>query len=87
MESLIGLLPFAIVAVACPLLMILMMRGMHGGHGEHADHAAHGAPEAGDEQTAERLRAMEEEITELRRELAAAKGVEQAGISRNGGRS
>jgi uncharacterized membrane protein len=88
MEGLLGLLPFAVVALLCPLMMIFMMRGMHGGHDEHAERAEQSrAPSADDERAAARLQAMEEEMTELRREIAAAKGVEEPAISRNGGRA
>ena len=34
-------LPVALVALACPLMMVFMMKGMHGGHGgqPHDQHA------------------------------------------------
>jgi hypothetical protein len=89
MESLIGLLPFAIIALACPLMMIFMMRGMHGGHGEQGGHVGHGAPDAAgqpdapDDATAARLQAMEEQVTALRRELAE-RDAEKLGVGRDG---
>ncbi len=79
MESLIGVLPIALVALACPLLMLVLMRGMHGGHSGHGSHEAprpqasgHSADgrNAGDTATAEKLQAMEQEIAALRREVA-----------------
>jgi hypothetical protein len=88
MESLIGLLPFALIAVVCPLMMIFMMRGMHGGHNEHE--RQRGASNAGTEPavtdgaTSARLQAMEEEMTALRRELAAARSPERVGTGRDG---
>ena len=36
-------LPVALVALACPLMMVFMMRGMHGGHGG----ASHEQPPSG----------------------------------------
>ncbi len=96
MESLIGLLPFAIIALVCPLMMIFMMRGMHGGHGEQGGHVGHGAPDgagqsdvsggdprAPDDATDARLQAMEEQVTALRRELAE-RDAEKLGLGRDG---
>lgn len=88
MESLIGLLPFALIAVLCPLMMIFMMRGMHGSHGEHErqrDASNAGTePALTDGAASARLQAMEEEVTALRRELAAARSSERVGTGRNG---
>ena len=88
MESLIGLLPFALIAVVCPLMMIFMMRGMHGGHSEHErqrDASNAGTePAVTDDAGSARLQAMEEEVTALRRELAAALSPDKVGTGRNG---
>jgi len=43
MESLIGLIPFGLIALACPLAMLFMMRGMMGGDGKNEGHAASNA--------------------------------------------
>lgn len=90
MEGLIGLLPFGIIALACPLMMIFMMRGMHGGgHGQQSGHGDHAAPDAAgqrtapDDTTAARLQAMEEQVTALRRELAE-RDAEKLGVGRDG---
>ncbi|HET7488880.1 MAG TPA: DUF2933 domain-containing protein [Acidimicrobiales bacterium] len=39
-------LPVAVVALACPLMMIFMMKGMHGSHGE--SHEPQATPKEGD---------------------------------------
>jgi hypothetical protein len=83
MESLIGLLPFGLIALVCPLAMLFMMRGMMGGHGEHGGHATPNAES--DQATATRLAAMEQEITRLRGELDAASRVETLVRGRNDG--
>src|SRR3990172_3620083 len=62
MEALIAVLPIALIALACPLLMLFLMRGAHGGSGGGAHHAS-GDP-------AERLAQIEGELEHLRRELA-----------------
>jgi len=84
MENLIGLLPFGLIALVCPLAMLFMMRGMIGGHGEHGSHAPPNAES--DQATATRLAAMEQEITRLRGELDAASRVETAVRSGGNGR-
>jgi hypothetical protein len=84
MESLIGLLPFGLIALVCPLAMLFMMRGMMGGHGEHGGHAT--SDTESDQATATRLAAMEREITGLRGELDAANRVETALRSGSNGR-
>ena len=61
MEALIAVLPIALIALACPLLMLFLMRGAHGGSGGGAHHAS-GDP-------AERLAQIEGELEHLRREL------------------
>jgi hypothetical protein len=86
MGSLIGLLPFAIIALACPLMMIFMMRGMHGGHSEHE--RQRGASNADTEPAvtdgaSARLQAMEEEVRALRREVAE-RDAEKLGVGRDG---
>src|SRR3990170_4674662 len=62
MEALIAVLPIALIALACPLLMLFLMRGAHGGSGGGAHHAS-GDP-------AERLTQIEGELEHLRWELA-----------------
>jgi len=62
MEALVAVLPIALIALACPLLMLFLMRGAHGGSGGSAHHAS-GDP-------AERLAQIEGELQHLRRELA-----------------
>jgi len=88
MESLIGLAPIALIAVVCPLMMIFMMRGMHGGHkGHESQKGASNAdtePAVTDGATSSRLRAMEEEMAVLRRELAATRSPERVGRGRDG---
>ena len=84
MESLIGLLPFWLLALVCPLAMLFMMRGMMGGHGKNEGHAASSAePERA---MAMRLAAMEQEIKRLRGELDAADRVGTAARAGNDGR-
>ena len=44
----LGLLPFAVLLLLCPLLMM----SMHGGHGNHTDdHAGHSTPQQNDGQS------------------------------------
>ncbi|MDP2673880.1 MAG: YHS domain-containing protein [Dehalococcoidia bacterium] len=62
METLVAVLPIALIALACPLLMLFLMRGAHGGSGGGPHHAS-GDP-------AERLTQIEGELEHLRRELA-----------------
>lgn len=62
MEALVAVLPIALIALACPLLMLFLMRGAHGGSG-HGVHQASGDP-------ARRLAEIEGELEHLRRELA-----------------
>ena len=62
MEALIAVLPIALIALACPLLMLFLMRGAHGGSG-HGVHHASGDP-------ARRLAEIEGELERLRQELA-----------------
>ena len=62
MEALIAVLPIALIALACPLLMLFLMRGAHGGSGGGAHHAS-GDP-------AERLTQIEGDLEHLRLELA-----------------
>ncbi len=87
MESLIGLAPFALLLLLCPLLMFVFMRGMHGGHGgqdardaPHPRRNDHGAinGSAADAAPAERLQEMEQELAALRRELDATKQARDA---------
>ena len=59
MDSLIGVVPIALVVLICPLMMIFMMRGMHGGHGDSA-----GRHDGSDERIAE----LEQQVRELRDE-------------------
>ena len=40
MEALVAVLPIALIALACPLLMLFLMRGAHGGFGGSAHHAS-----------------------------------------------
>ena len=75
MEGLIGLLPFAIFALACPLMMIFMMRGMHGGHGDQRGRSCHTTPADVDERSAPdgataRLEAMEKQIAGAPHQIA-----------------
>jgi|SRR3990172_2700538 len=65
MEALVAVLPIALIALACPLLMLFLMRGAHGGSRGSAHHAS-GDP-------AERLAQMEGELEHLRREMAQAR--------------
>jgi len=60
-ETLVAVLPIALIALACPLLMLFLMRGTHGGSGGGPHHAS-GDP-------AERLAQIEGELEHLRREL------------------
>jgi len=85
MESLIGLIPFALIALACPLAMLFMMRGMMGGHGKNEGHAASNAEP--DRAMATRLAAMEREIKRLRGEHDAADRVGAAARAGNEGRT
>ena len=68
MEWLPGLLPIALVALVCPLMMWLMMRGMHGEHGSAA-RGAHGHTKD-DDASGQTLAALQREVAELRKELA-----------------
>jgi Protein of unknown function (DUF2933) len=83
MESLIGLAPFALLLLLCPLLMFVFMRGMHGGQDAHdapKRRNGHGAIDryAADPVPAERLQEMEQELAALRRELDATKQARDA---------
>lgn len=79
MESLIGLLPLALLLLLCPLLMFVFMRGMHGGRDAHdaprPRRNGHDAIDgtAADAAPAERLQEMEQELAALRRELDATR--------------
>ncbi len=74
MESLIELLPVALIIVGM-LVMHLFMRGAHGGHGKHA-----GGQHIGEDSSA-RIADLEEEIVDLRAKLSSA-GVEGSGDER-----
>jgi len=39
-EALVAVLPIALIALACPLLMLFLMRGAHGGSGGGRHHAS-----------------------------------------------
>lgn len=39
MDTFVNLIPFALVALICPLMMWLMMRGMHHGSEHHDRHS------------------------------------------------
>ncbi len=85
MESLIGLLPFGLLALICPLAMLFMMRGMMGGHGKNEGHAASNVEP--DRAIATRLTAMEQEIKRLRGELdAGSSRVQTSAQAGSGGR-
>ncbi|MBI5283952.1 MAG: DUF2933 domain-containing protein [Chloroflexi bacterium] len=84
MESLIGLLPFGLLALVCPLAMLFMMRGMMGGHGKHESHARADAEPDGPMAT--RVAAMEQEIKRLRGELDADSNVQTGARAGSGGR-
>lgn len=60
MDSLIGVVPIALVVLICPLMMIFMMRGMHNGHGDSAGQHK----DSPDERIAE----LEQQVRELRGE-------------------
>jgi hypothetical protein len=66
------LLIIGLAVLACPLLMRYGMRGMHGGRGHVCgpEHTGQTYPDGPG--PAERLRELEEEITELKRQLTAA---------------
>ena len=53
MESLLGLVPFALLIVLCPLMMLFMHRGGHGGD----DHKA-----ASDDRSARQPNVSKEEV-------------------------
>ena len=59
MESLIGVMPVALLVLICPLMMIFMMPGMIGGHGDSAAH---------DTSVDDRIAELEQEVRELRDE-------------------
>lgn len=59
MDSLVGILPIALVLI-CPLIMILMMRGMHGGH--------RGKSASTDGSSDGRMAELEQPVRELRDE-------------------
>ena len=45
MEALLGFLPYALLFLLCPLMMLFMHRGgAHDGRGDHAQHASRTAP-------------------------------------------
>jgi hypothetical protein len=58
MEWLIGVLPIALVALTCPLMMILMMLRMHGGH----------ASPSGRDSSDDRIAELKQQVRELRDE-------------------
>src|SRR3990172_636642 len=62
MEALIAVLPIALIALACPLLMLFLMRGAHGGSA--------GGPHHAGSDPADRLSQIEGELEHLRRALA-----------------
>ncbi|OGO51561.1 MAG: hypothetical protein A2148_01420 [Chloroflexi bacterium RBG_16_68_14] len=70
MEWLASVFPIMLILLACPLLMWFMMRGMHGQHGAGTPHDAHGRT-ARDDSAEQKLTALEREVVELRRLLAA----------------
>ena len=41
-------LPIALVALACPLMMVFMMKGMHGGHSDGAHEQPTGGAREGE---------------------------------------
>ena len=61
MEALIAVLPIALIALACPLLMLFLMRGAH--------HSSGGGPHHTSGDPAERLAQIEGELEHLKREL------------------
>ncbi len=82
MEWLPGLLPIALVALGCPLMMWLMMRGMHGEHGSGA-HGAHGHTKD-DDASRQKLAELQREVAELRKELVAPAHAAPAGAANAG---
>ena len=82
MEWLPGLLPIALIALVCPLMMWFMMRGMHGGHGS-AGHGAH-SPTEDDVASRQKLAALQREVAELRKELAPPAHAAPAGAANAG---
>ncbi len=82
MEWLPGLLPFALIALVCPLMMWLMMRGMNGEHGSGA-HGAH-SPTEDDVASRQKLAELQQEVAELRKELAAPADAAPAGTANAG---
>lgn len=70
MEAILGALPFLVILAVCPLMMIFMMRGGHGGHGAHGQHTSSQPAET--EGTQAKLRALEQEVETLRRQVGAA---------------
>ena len=69
MDAIWGVLPLVGILALCPLMMIFMMRG-HGGHGAHEEHTAD-RPE-GTATTEAKLRALEQEVKTLRRQVGTA---------------
>lgn len=58
MEAFLGLLPYALLFLFCPLMMLFMHRG--GAHGGHADHAQHVVDDRADLER--RLEALKTEV-------------------------
>ncbi len=89
MGALIGLAPLAIAALVCLGMMVFMMRGTHGGRGDGAGHSCHGSPADADRSgtpdhaSAARLQAMEEQVADLRLELAE-RNAAKLGLGRQG---
>jgi hypothetical protein len=69
MEWLTGVVPIALIVLACPLIMWFMMRGMHGEHGHAADHSSDSGLSA--DGSRQEVEALKQDVAGLRRELAA----------------
>jgi hypothetical protein len=79
MEWLPGVLPIALIALVCPLMMWLMMRGMHGEHG--SDVHSHTEDDVASRQ---KLAELQREVAELRKELVAPAHAAPAGAANAG---